>query len=241
MAGFTGAPPIVTDGLIFAVDAANYESYTSGSTTWSDLAGNNNGTLTNGPTFDSGNGGSIVFDGTDDYTDFGNVLNIGTSNISICGAFKRTLDNTNLQFLFSKSYAGSGTGRYWIDQNEYVGEANGKLRMGIAWSAGHTNYRSVQDININTWYYYTFVVDRDDKLFIYINGALDTSFDISTHSSINMQTSLPYRIGSYTASNQTSPTFYWGGNIAFHLHYNRALSPTEITQNYNALKSRFNL
>ncbi len=47
MAGFTGASPIVTDGLVFAVDAANYKSYTSDNTTWADLAGSNDGTLTN--------------------------------------------------------------------------------------------------------------------------------------------------------------------------------------------------
>jgi hypothetical protein len=242
MAGFTGASPIVTDGLVFAVDAANYESYPGSGTTWGDLSGNgNNGTLVNGPTFDSGNGGSIVFDGTNDYVNLGNILNMGTSDISICGAFKRTLDNTNIQFIFSKSLAGSGVGRYWIDQNESIVEANGKLRMGIAWLGNHIDYRSIQNININTWYYYTFVIDRDDKLFIYINGVLDTSFNISSYSSINMQTSLPYRIGSYTASDQVSPIYYWGGNIAFHLHYNKALSSAEVLQNYNALKSRFNL
>jgi len=59
MAGFTGASPIITDGLVFAVDAANYKSYQGSGTTWTDLASSNNGTLTNGPTFDSGNGGSI--------------------------------------------------------------------------------------------------------------------------------------------------------------------------------------
>ena len=58
---------IVTDGLVFYVDAGNGDSYPGTGTTWSDLVGSNNGTLTNGPTFDSGNGGSIVFDGTNDY------------------------------------------------------------------------------------------------------------------------------------------------------------------------------
>ena len=64
---FSYSPKIVTDGLVFAVDAANKKSYPGSGTTWTDLAGSNDGTLTNGPTFDSGNGGSIVFDGSDDY------------------------------------------------------------------------------------------------------------------------------------------------------------------------------
>ena len=53
---FNYLPKIVTDGLVFAVDAANKKSYPGSGTTWTDLAGNNNGTLTNGPTFDSGMG-----------------------------------------------------------------------------------------------------------------------------------------------------------------------------------------
>jgi len=58
-------PKIVKDGLVLALDAANAKSYPGTGTTWEDLSGNNNCTLTNGPTFDSENG-VIVFDGTND-------------------------------------------------------------------------------------------------------------------------------------------------------------------------------
>ena len=68
--GLSHSPRIVTDGLVFCVDAANKRSYPGAGTTWTDLTANkNNGTLTNGPTFDSANGGSIVFDGSDDRVD----------------------------------------------------------------------------------------------------------------------------------------------------------------------------
>ena len=76
---------IVTDGLVLALDAANAKSYPGSGTTWSDLSGNRNtGTLTNGPTFNSGNGGGIVFDGVDDYVDCGNssTLQINQGTIS---------------------------------------------------------------------------------------------------------------------------------------------------------------
>ena len=72
-------PRVVTDGLVFCVDAASKRSYLGTGTTWTDLAGSNNGTLTNGPTFSSDNGGSIVFDGSDDYVLLGNDINLGTS------------------------------------------------------------------------------------------------------------------------------------------------------------------
>ena len=76
---FAYSPKILTDGLVFAVDAANKKSYPGSGTTWTDLAGSNDGTLTNGPTFNSGDGGSIVFDGTDDLVDFGNNFGHYTS------------------------------------------------------------------------------------------------------------------------------------------------------------------
>ena len=62
---FNYSPKIVTDGLVLCLDAGNPNSYPGSGNTWTDLSrGRNNGTLTNGPTFDSGNGGSIVFDGS---------------------------------------------------------------------------------------------------------------------------------------------------------------------------------
>jgi hypothetical protein len=83
---FIHSPKIVTDGLVLALDAGNVKSYASGSTTWLDKSGRgNNGTLINGPTFNSGNGGSIVFDGVDDYcllpVDIGNGYAQITSEI----------------------------------------------------------------------------------------------------------------------------------------------------------------
>jgi hypothetical protein len=68
-------PKIVTNGLVLALDAADRNSYVSGSTTWNDLSGYNyNGTLTNSPTFSNTNGGIISFNGTSQYIDCGNVL-----------------------------------------------------------------------------------------------------------------------------------------------------------------------
>src|SRR6056300_758964 len=64
---FAHSPKIVTDGLVLALDAGNPKSYPGSGTVWRGKSGNgNNGTLTNGPTFSSDNGGAIVFDGADD-------------------------------------------------------------------------------------------------------------------------------------------------------------------------------
>ena len=70
---FNFSPKVVTDGLVLYLDAANPKSIVSGSTIWTDLSrGGNNGTLIGGPTFNSGNGGSIVFDGSNDYVSVSN-------------------------------------------------------------------------------------------------------------------------------------------------------------------------
>ena len=74
------SPKTVTDGLLLSFDAANTKSYPKSGTTWSDLSGNGNtGTLTNGPTFNSANGGSIVFDGVDDYVNVANASSLNSS------------------------------------------------------------------------------------------------------------------------------------------------------------------
>ena len=69
--GCSSGPDIIQDGLVLCLDAASIRSYPKSGTTWSDLAGSNNGTLTNGPTFSSNNGGSVVLDGTNDYVHLG--------------------------------------------------------------------------------------------------------------------------------------------------------------------------
>ena len=82
------SPKIVTNGLVLCLDAANRKSYPGSGNIWRDLSGNgNNGTLTNGPTFSSANGGSIVFDGTDDIVLVNNSSSISPSSAITVSAF----------------------------------------------------------------------------------------------------------------------------------------------------------
>ena len=82
-----GGGNIVTDGLVLYLDAANTKSIVSGSTTWNDLSrSNSNGRLLNGPIFDSGNGGNIVFDGSSNYVS-GSITPL-TSNYTVEIFFK---------------------------------------------------------------------------------------------------------------------------------------------------------
>ena len=91
------APNTITDNLVLYLDAANNKSYVSGSTSWLDLTPNqsNSGSLTNGPIFNTGSGGNIVFDGTNDYaviTDTTPSWLLGDPSFTVCGWFKRNGD-----------------------------------------------------------------------------------------------------------------------------------------------------
>ncbi len=223
---FNYSPKIVTDGLVFAVDAANKKSYPGSGTTWTDLAGSNNGTLTNGPTFDSGNGGSIDFDGSDDYVPFSNFTSVASTG-TVCQWFKPAI-----------SWSGSDPSQNMrlsgIHTNWEFGRTN---NVGGAFTfdlGGAERITTAQNTWSNTlWYNMVVTWDTSANTSkVYIGGILD-----NTGTATNSTSTGTFEIG-------RSPgglTQLWYGNIASVKYYNRVLTATEITQNYNALKSRFGL
>jgi hypothetical protein len=237
-----GGVNIVTDGLVLYLDAANTKSYISGSTAWNDLSrGSNNGTLTNGPTFNSGNGGSIVFDGVDDTCNFGNILNLGTNNCTI-----------NVWLKINSSWA-SGT-RYFVSkalaamQNYRYAFGFTQTRQLRGFIQGNGGADIVADtiniLNIGQWYMCTMVINRDSIMQVYINGILQSTTNnttISQWNGLNFQSINPFRVGSYTAADNTSIFIPFPGNISQTSVYFRALTPQEVLQNYNTTKSRFSL
>ena len=80
---FNYSPKIVTEGLVFAVDAANRKSYPGSGTNCTDIVGVSDGVLTNGVGYSLDNGGSFIFDGTDDYIDIDTVPQINNP-LTIC-------------------------------------------------------------------------------------------------------------------------------------------------------------
>ena len=226
---FAYSPKIVTDGLVFAVDAANTKSYPGSGTTWKDLSGNgNNGTLANGPTFDSGNGGSIVFDGSDDYVSIPNppATTAGTINSSISVWFKTGGDINSNQTLYSER---NGTTHIFsklrinLDKVDYIFLTPSVTKI----------LSTSTSLSTNTWHHITGTKLGNDYS-IYVNGQLDVS-STEDVGSFNTGGTISTNIGKETIG------LYLGGNITLTHIYNRALTPSEITQNHNALKSRFGL
>ena len=219
---------VVTDGLVFYVDAGNEDSYAGSGTTWSDLVGGNDGTLTNGPTFDSGNGGSIVFDGVDDYVDCGSFGVGGDSSSYTFSAWSKNSNNNNI---LVKGRDGSGTGwslRIGTNQDQFMASA-----VKTSPIQGY-NFRSGTYVP-NAWAYITGVWERNSgKISLYVNGSLEGSYTFSG--------TAPFTLRSSTAGwsmARITNSSIGQGDIACASIYNRALSASEILQNYNALKNRF--
>ena len=215
---------IVTSGLVLALDAADKNSYVSGSTTWRDISGNNiTGTLTNGPTFSSGNGGSIVFDGTNDSVIMADNSALNTQTPSVEVWIKTNATNQN-GFWFEK---GTVNSQYSLFQED----VRIVWRQNLATLSSQSTLTATY-LNITDWAHIVGTYTSGDRR-TYINGILRTS-DAQT-GTINTNTGGMF-IGTYGGGG-----YPYNGNIAIVRVYNRVLSPSEIQQNYNAQKSRFGL
>lgn len=228
---FLANSPIVLNGLVLWFDAGVSDSYPAGGTVWRDLASSNNGTLTNGPTFSSGNGGSILFDGSDDFVLAGPIPFTGTSTVSVSWGIwvKPSSTAGNIMSMSSTNPQGG-----W---NMPPIAASGQKFRGKIWS---NNYLfSTSTYTLNTWYYVVLVFDYSaGAQRFYVNGVLQDSQTGISYSSSGSN--------NYIFLGQSNPgadnTGMFAGNISnFHIYGNKALTPTEILQNYNAMKGRFGL
>jgi hypothetical protein len=210
--------------------------------TWRDLLGNNNGTLVNGPTFSTTNGGSIVFDGINDNTSFsGNTLNYspGTSGeISLeiwvypTGPYTSYIQGstTNLGGFFGQGYFGGSTG--WglgMDTTSGINNFQFQVRNSGTISSATSSFTN------NNWYHVAGTFTRNENTRLYINGVLT-----STVSNTNIG-SLTITPSTNNASIGRTTTFHSGCRIPTARIYNRVLSASEVLQNYNATKTRFGL
>ncbi len=241
---FHYSPKIVTDGLVLYLDAANTKSYVSGSTTWNDVSKNiNNGNLINGPTFSDTNMGSISFDGTDDYfitpTGLTPTLNI-TSQITLETWFKSTaLANASQgDNLFSKGLStdlNSGVYELNLANNTTANRPSFRMRIGTS-----TPLYSPTNILIELNRIYNVVCTYNGNIMrIFVNG-VESGSGLSTSGTIQNNTQ-QLTIGVRYVHRTGSFDSFFSGNIYLSKIYNRALSETEILQNFNATKTRFGL
>ena len=232
---FSYSPKIVTDGLVLYLDAANTRSYPGTGTTWSDLSrGGNNGSLINGPTFNSANGGNIVFDGSNDYISTNtnsSLTQSGNTQFTVDVWVKKSASNKDMLLgPWDNSNRKGWFVQWFTDGNLYFGITNGAF-----------NYNYVSVSWQNQWFNLTGVFDgslltNQNIGKIYVNNILQ-----NTTNSGNMLTSVPAGLVEVSIGRLTNYSSYATGNIAMVKIYNRALSASEISQNYNATKTRFGL
>jgi hypothetical protein len=213
---------IITNGLALYLDAGNASSYPGSGTAWTDLSGNGrNGTLTNGPTYSSANGGSIVFSETTNYVQCSGSLTV-TAATFVTWIKRNGSQGTYDGILFSRGT--NTTGMNFQVSNQ----------LGYHWNdAGNTyNWQSGLTIPDATWCMIAIsVTNTSATAYLCQTSGTTTATNTVGHAS-SLLNDIKLAVDDAAAR-------YFNGNIATAQLYNIALSAAEITQNFNALRSRY--
>ena len=233
------SPRIVRDGLLLYLDAGNTKSYPGSGTTWYDLSPiKNNGIFTNGPIYSSLGGGSIEFDGSNDFIDL-NKTYIGTGEIETGQAN----GNYTLEaWINVRSSQGTTT-----DADSIIGNTSTYgvgMQVGISGSSPRINYggRSTNNFYSSTFSYNTWVhvcLSRvgGSSVRTYLNGEFDVSTSASSLEVASGQSYTEMRIGNSSGR----VTGYYDGYIALVKIYNIGLTDSQVAQNFTATRGRFGI
>lgn len=245
--GISAGPDIITDGLVLELDAGDRNSYPGTGTTWRDLSGNsNNGTLTNGPTFNTGSLGNIVFDGVDDYVGVGTLGSYGS---------QMSTNGVTVDFVFSSTYTAAfkqfgvinnGGNTLLIinfNRDENDSYSSGKTSFAIRGN-GDVYLLGAINTNIYTGRFFIVSITRQantNQISFYVNGTQQTTiYGGSTSNPTTFSNfEYPFTIGASNIRGTISNSI--NCSIPSFRLYNRALSSQEILQNYTAMKTRFGL
>ena len=230
---------IVQSGLVMNLDASFKSSYLGTGTTWYDISGsgNNNGTLTNGVGYSSTNGGVMTFDGVNDFVNCGNSSTFNQTNALTLSTWVK---------INSLSSENTLIGKQWCNLNQYsyllYVNTQGKLIFDTA-NSGACNgyfsaYTSTNSLSINTWYNVV-ISFTNASIKIYLNGQL-ISGSLSGINTGLFVGNAPVLLGTYRGLSGNYASML-NGNMGSTLIYNTALSDSEVTQNFNATKTRFGL
>lgn len=224
-------PPIVTDGLVCCLDAANVRSYPKTGTTWTDLVGGNNGAFNNmdASNFSDENGGVLNFDGTDDYVETASNVNItGSADRTLCVWYYHNTRNVTSSNIVGYGVNGNGQifdiiSRYDSGYDRVIGHfyGGGFDTLSSLPSRSTTNYLG---------WNYACMTKKGTLVSVYANG------EFSNSNSFNLNTSnSTLKIGKGTWNSINN----YNGKIASVHLYDRALTPDEVRQNYQATLGRF--
>jgi hypothetical protein len=229
----SGGPDIVENGLVLYLDVANIKSYSGSGTSWADLSGNGNtGTLVNGVGYLGNNLGSLVFDGIDDRGTFSSPITSSSlqtyevwvtaiPSSTAADGFGYILHNNSANNSIGSAYMGIGYAGSTLQTREIFAFFNGAwTSMGTGVIGNTTTVRQI----VLTW--------NGTTQIAYVDGVQRVSQALSTTPQ-NFSTTTSF--GDFTSST-LRPII---GDIYSIKVYNIALTAQEVTQNYNALRSRF--
>jgi hypothetical protein len=217
---------VVDDGVVLNLDSGNSRSYPGTGATWVDISKNgNNGTLFGSPSFSNG---IISFDGVDDYvqTASNNIAN--NSSFTLECWIRITTLNSTYRPLIDGGNLGTGTLGFTLA----IDNTN---RLFIAANAGYVSVTN--SLVTNTWYHVvgTAQLGTPYSFSLYVNGTAGTVFASSTTNSLTNNVTY-YRIG----QNATG-SMRFVGSFPVAKVYNRALTASEISQNFEALRGRYGI
>jgi hypothetical protein len=195
----------------------------------------NNVVPINGPTYSTSNGGSIVFDGSNDYLTLGNLGTIG--NYQTVDVWFYSTSVTNYRNMLDMNYANYvNTGNVGPRLEQSTGGATGWVWSGNTTNNSLLNGQSTSySISANTWYNATWVCDNG-TVAVYLNGVATQTGIASTNGFITTYAAASVGRGFHLDSSR-----YFTGNIPILRIYNKALSATEVLQNFNAQRDRFGI
>lgn len=219
---YNNGPKIITNGLSLLLDAGNSKSYPGSGSTWTDLSGNNNGSIENSPMYSSANKGFFTFNGTTQRVNCGNANSLQITSGSISAWFNADSNNSNFRGIIAKQNA---WGLFLLNN------------VLVTYSWGFSAGTKTTNITVgnNTWNYAVMTFSEttgtpSNNAIIYLNGVAVLTTTVG-----HAGNSVPVYIGEANANQ------YFSGKISNVSIYNRPLSSIEILQNYNALKGRFAL
>jgi hypothetical protein len=215
---------VVTGNLSMYLDAGVTSSYPGTGTAWTDLSGNNrNGTLTNGPTYSSADGGSIVFDGTNDFVQCTGSIT-ATAATFVSWIRRNGTQGSYDGILFSRG--SNVTGMQFQSSNQLSYMWNGAVNT-YTWQSGLI----VPDL---TWCMVAVsVISTSATAYLCQSGGITSAINTVSHTSTTLD---DIKIGQEDFGGR-----FFTGNIATAMIYDRALSADEISQNFNALRGRYGL
>jgi hypothetical protein len=217
--------PIVSSGLQLYLDAGKASSYPGSGTAWTDLSGNGrNGTLTNGPAYSATNGGSIVFDGSNDFVQCSGSLTATAATFVIWIRRNGPQDDFD-GIMYSRSATATGI--------SFFGTTN---KISYTWNNAVNTYTWDSGLLIPdlTWCMVAVsVTSTTAKAYLCQSGGITSATNTVSHTSATLD---DIKIGQDDLGGR-----YFNGNIAIAQLYNIALSAEQISQNFQADRARFGI